>query len=1197
MARGIKVIWIDSDTEGVLGTKIYRDDILIATVPFGTLFYEDPTAEVGVQYKYVTQAYTAEGESTGETQGVNMDYHTIQQETTLTPIITNFRVNSATPTHVHFDAPLGMIEGLTIQGFTIAGKTITAVDTLLDYFTVSEPFDFWDNSTIKLEGGDGTIYDFTMEAITNLIDEPNSFSQRYVTVTGAGDHSGSSEANAWDLSEMEFAAGRQINIKAGNYGTDTILVDSIIAWYDGPMKLVGYKVTPGDITSNYYAYGSTLDSSEMPLFDGEGADNARGLGIWDCKYIIVKNLQFTDYGILGNSNNYGVSTERSDDIVMENINVVKTQRAIFSIGDNVRTKNCIAVNGREFNFFINGDFNASIGDKSYCDDGSSTEAALDYYFSMQGSNNININTLSHRVGALPHGGHGVAVTGQTAYVIPTEYNLIDNHTAINIIASQEVRGPTAAYNVFKNANAYGDGLGAEGTGGIGIRGGAHNNIFENCKFDLASDLFNSESCIHFQHDDLYVGGGYGSNNTIRNCLFSNAYTGIFIRDASTENPTGSGNKIQHCTFDNVATFIREDASVDAGDFTGTEITNCSISNSPNYEWDTLKSVITLDYNNFYNSFANQGTNATNYDPDFVNAVDYIPQTEMYVPKITGINYDISNNERPDPATIGAVELSAEIPPVIDINYYVSSSTGSDSNDGLTEETAWKTISGLVSKSSVFVPGDVIAFKCGDIWEGERYWVWDHPSGVEGNPITFTSYGTGEKPVITLHEVQSPTWTPAGSNIWTTSGDRMRIWKNGSEQLMAKDLTELGQYETSWWNDTAGTLHIYSTTDPSLDTWEWSSSNYTILITTADYIKFDGLNIGGGSSAAIRGSNYMEVTNCIVGWNSAHGILSTDATSLNVHNNVIDSNFNVDMSQLPKTGTTGADYRGCSDGVYIQEGPDHIIDNNVFKNWGHTSVGLTGNNESNKITNVKVTRNDMSLENAGVLYGRGLGYSGYVENCEIAYNYIHNTYTRNQPNGSYNHFHDNIIDGLKSSPIMSYDVGQGMMLQNYNSAGPNVIGNIYENNIFIDTDEPGIMVYSANYESGEVKDNIMRNNIVVNCGSSDNNVGLQHHEDQAGQGIYNNLIQNNLVYSSASTLTCRAQYNGTIYTVENFNTNVSEASNNIGGDPLLNPDYTVDDASPCINSGISALSTVDYFGNARPYSTTSPDIGVYEKQSL
>ena len=76
------------------------------------------------------------------------------------------------------------------------------------------------------------------------------------------------------------------------------------------------------------------------------------------------------------------------------------------------------------------------------------------------------------------------------------------------------------------------------------------------------------------------------------------------------------------------------------------------------------------------------------------------------------------------------------------DYYVSSSFGADTNDGLSEETPWKTLEKLSAVE--FKGGDNIYLKAGDVWHESFF-----PNGnaTSENWITLTSYGEGEKPVI------------------------------------------------------------------------------------------------------------------------------------------------------------------------------------------------------------------------------------------------------------------------------------------------------------------------------------------------------------------------------------------------------------------------------------------------------------------
>lgn len=80
-------------------------------------------------------------------------------------------------------------------------------------------------------------------------------------------------------------------------------------------------------------------------------------------------------------------------------------------------------------------------------------------------------------------------------------------------------------------------------------------------------------------------------------------------------------------------------------------------------------------------------------------------------------------------------------PVIGSSYYVSPS-GNDANSGLSTSQAWQTIARV--NQQLFSPGDRILLQCGGRYAGSLQ---PEGSGVDGNPITISTYGTGAKPII------------------------------------------------------------------------------------------------------------------------------------------------------------------------------------------------------------------------------------------------------------------------------------------------------------------------------------------------------------------------------------------------------------------------------------------------------------------
>jgi hypothetical protein len=94
-------------------------------------------------------------------------------------------------------------------------------------------------------------------------------------------------------------------------------------------------------------------------------------------------------------------------------------------------------------------------------------------------------------------------------------------------------------------------------------------------------------------------------------------------------------------------------------------------------------------------------------------------------------------------------------------YYVSS-TGNDSNSGITSDQPWQTLTKVNSRT--FVAGDQILFQRGSTFYGS---LTIKNSGTSGNPISFGAYGTGESPVITGFTTILA-WTNLGSNIWEST---------------------------------------------------------------------------------------------------------------------------------------------------------------------------------------------------------------------------------------------------------------------------------------------------------------------------------------------------------------------------------------------------------------------------------------------
>ncbi len=125
-------------------------------------------------------------------------------------------------------------------------------------------------------------------------------------------------------------------------------------------------------------------------------------------------------------------------------------------------------------------------------------------------------------------------------------------------------------------------------------------------------------------------------------------------------------------------------------------------------------------------------------------------------------------------------------------YYVDSVAGDDSNSGLSEASAWKTIEKASEKT--YSAGDKILFKAGGVYTGTFA---AKGNGTAENPITISSYGDTEKDGLPLFTTQKDTmliymhnvsgWTIESLEITAPNGKGIQIIAD-SETGVMKDLT-------------------------------------------------------------------------------------------------------------------------------------------------------------------------------------------------------------------------------------------------------------------------------------------------------------------------------------------------------------------------------------------------------------------------
>src|ERR1700744_3698 len=116
--------------------------------------------------------------------------------------------------------------------------------------------------------------------------------------------------------------------------------------------------------------------------------------------------------------------------------------------------------------------------------------------------------------------------------------------------------------------------------------------------------------------------------------------------------------------------------------------------------------------------------------------------------------------------------------------YYFANNGDDNNSGKST-SPFKTINKLNSLS--LKPGDNVHFRCGDTFKGQINIL---TSGTQSNPITITSYGQGNRPIINASaEVKNWTQLP-GKNVWQAAIGKKAIV---SELYINSKTTQLSRY--------------------------------------------------------------------------------------------------------------------------------------------------------------------------------------------------------------------------------------------------------------------------------------------------------------------------------------------------------------------------------------------------------------------
>ena len=126
-------------------------------------------------------------------------------------------------------------------------------------------------------------------------------------------------------------------------------------------------------------------------------------------------------------------------------------------------------------------------------------------------------------------------------------------------------------------------------------------------------------------------------------------------------------------------------------------------------------------------------------------------------------------------------------------YYFSSKTGDDSRSSTEAQnpgTPWKSLEKLNAFMPSLNPGDIIMFYSGEVFEGS---INITKSGTSTQPIIFSAYGTGNKPLISGFSTMT-NWVSVGNGIWEASCSSCGTSVNSV--VIDGKVQEMGRYPNS-----------------------------------------------------------------------------------------------------------------------------------------------------------------------------------------------------------------------------------------------------------------------------------------------------------------------------------------------------------------------------------------------------------------
>ena len=499
--------------------------------------------------------------------------------------------------------------------------------------------------------------------------------------------------------------------------------------------------------------------------------------------------------------------------------------------------------------------------------------------------------------------------------------------------------------------------------------------------------------------------------------------------------------------------------------------------------------------------------------------------------------------------------------------YISSSTGDDSNNGLTPETAFQTLGKI--NSLELLPGDSLLFKSGDTFLGKLSIL--NEGGSSDKPILVSSFGNGEKPILdgdgylsTIHVVNSGYLYFSNIEIKNDGGPA----KPGESEVL-----RYGMYIQNTFTD--GTYFEYY----RLNNLTFKNIYPTIEVTDDD-------NTGVNAHAIITSGSWgddihptrfndMFVENCLFTRTARHATIFKAVNNLQIKNNLFE-------------------YVGGA-GMVIANGSTNILVENNTTNYTGSKIDSRMAGRGSGIWCYKST--NLTVQYNKFMHARGIhdSYGMHIDigNRNVVYQY---NYSEDNEGGFVEILGENVNVGYRYNLSVGDGwrkrgnrYGQIFWLAGWSGDPQNPVGSdsifVYNNSVYVrDSIAPGIWIES-------VSKNARIYNNIINVANEFGSVVIKNNASF-------NDFDHNIWYGNIPT----TDEDGQTY----------RGVNAITSDPMFMDEIVVDSSgfalqpeSPAINSGKLIYDSevshpfnyfhnnagIDYFGNVVSNSS-SPNIGAY-----